>query len=335
MTTSTADTSFGRTALTVARSILSADAMLGEVRRLYELDECIRCELLKFHINDTYLLQTESGDYILRLYGLHARTVAEIRYELELLNHLSAKEISVATPLADREGSLTHPIATGEGVRQLVVFVYLKGVPLAWDASENCARAGRTLAELHHASDDFRSAHSRRAYDETELLDRPLSALQPFVASRSADWTFLQAFADRMRARMAAMADNGLDWGVCHGDLAARNLLKTEDDRLAVLDFDHCGPGYRAYDFAEMFGAAVWKKRSDLWDAFWSGYTQRRPLTPADRDAVPVFLALRHLSMLGMIAERSSYLGTAPMRDTNLDGWLGFLRDCETQHMKG
>ena len=39
------------------------------------------------------------------------------------------------------------------------------------------------------------------------------------------------------------------------------------------------------------------------------------------------------LFMLGMLAENSLDWGTVAIRDTNLDGWLTFLRDCERTYL--
>ena len=321
--------------LPVTRTVVAAKAILDAVRCGYDIDHITGCEMLKFHTNDTYLLTTENEPYILRLYGARWRSVPEIEYELALLRHVAAKGVPGSVPIQTRCGAWRCPIPAAEGERQLVVFTYVKGAPLTWETIEQCRQAGQTMAEMHEAMGDFQTEHYRRPHDLAGLTDRPLGALKPFLTSRPEAWEFLQRLATRLRARVEDLAADGLDWGVCHGDMAAKNLLHVEDRKLAVLDFDHCGNGWRAYDFAKMFGDAAWAEQDALWEAFWDGYVARRPLNETNKEAVPVFLTLRHLFMLGMMAENALDWGTVAIRDTNLDGWLTFLQQCEQKYLGG
>jgi len=323
-----------RTQLTVTRTVLAAEAILAEVMQAYSLDLPTGCELLKFHTNDTYLLNTVAGPYILRLYGARCRLVSEINYELAFLRHVASKGLTVSLPIAARDGAWTYPVYAAEGTRHLVVFTYVIGSPLTWKTHAECRIAGRSMAQLHAAADDFECEHERRSLDLAELIDRPLAVLHSFVKSRPEAWDFLQRLGIRLRDQITALAAEGLDWGACHGDVAIKNLLQVADDELAFLDFDHCGPGWRAHDFAQMFGDAAWAKRTDLWEAFWDGYVEQRSLGAADKRAVPIFLTAWHLFMLGMMAENSPNWGTVAIRGTNLDGWLTFLQDCERKYLQ-
>ena len=66
-----------------------------------------------------------------------------------------------------------------------------------------------------------------------------------------------------------------LEWGACHG--------------------------WRAYDIAVFrWGRALNKQGEKLWEAFLEGYMQYRAIQPMDLAAVPLFVAMRQIWLLGM-----------------------------------
>jgi Ser/Thr protein kinase RdoA (MazF antagonist) len=284
-------------------------------------------------MNDTYLLTARGHRSIIRVYRARWRTPSEISYEMELLSHLAARGVSVSVPLAARDGSLIRPLSAAEGIRYLVLFTYARGTPLSWMEAEHCYRAGKLLAALHVASEDFGSEHERFRLDLGYLIDAPLAVVQPFMAHRPEDWRYLEGFAGRLRARAEAAVGADLDWGVCHGDFSSTgNFHVAEDHTLTVFDFDLCGPGWRAYDLAPIQRAARGYKNSAIWDTFLKGYTETRPLAAADLAAVPLFHTVNHLWSLGMRAGNVAKWGALFMGDWYLDWQLTFFRNWEAEH---
>jgi Ser/Thr protein kinase RdoA (MazF antagonist) len=317
----------------VTHSILSAVTVLAEVAQAYPIDTPATCQLLMPGMNDTYLLTARGHRSIIRIYRARWRNLSEIGYELELLNHLAARGVSVSVPIAARDGSLIRPLSAPEGTRYLVLFTYARGTPLSWTEAEHCYRAGRLLATIHVASEDFRSEHRRFRLDLGYLIDAPLAAVRPFLAHRPDDRCYLEAFADRLRARIEAAVQASSDWGVCHGDFSSTgNFHVAEDDTLTVFDFDLCGPGWRAYDLAPIQRAARGYKSSIIWDAFLKGYTETRPLAAADLAAVPLFHTVNRLWSLGMRAGNVAKWGALFMGDWYLDSQLTFFRNWESEH---
>jgi Ser/Thr protein kinase RdoA (MazF antagonist) len=319
----------------VIHSTLAPDALLAEVARAYALGAPVACQLLKRGLNDTYLVATRGGRYVARVYRARWRTPSEIAYELELLGHLAARGVPVAVPVPARDGTLARTLAAAEGPRQLVVFSYAQGRPLAWGEAAHCRLAGRLLAAVHAAADGFASAHARAPLDLEHLVDRPLAALRPFLAHRPEDWRYLEGLAGRLRARAAAAAAAGLDWGVCHGDFGGGNIHLGEDGTPTVFDFDLCGPGWRACDLAATRSVAMGDKQGGAWEAFVGGYAEARPLGAADLAAAPLFHALCHLASLGVFADNVAEWGILDMSDWLLDRELAFFREWEAEHPEG
>jgi Ser/Thr protein kinase RdoA (MazF antagonist) len=224
---------------------------------------------------------------------------------------------------------MTSLVAVPEGTRPLVVFSYARGVPLAWTETQS-QLAGRLLASIHTAADDFVSRHTRADLDLDYLVDRPLRTLRRFLMHRPDDWVYLETLAERLRRSVSGLREH-LRWGVCHGDFGAKNIHTDEAHTLTVFDFDRCGPGWRAFDFALVMWAATGRKRKDIWHSFLRGYQETRILGAADLEAVPLFHALAQLSGLGLIAKHADTFGRLRIDDVNLDAWLTFFRRWEME----
>jgi Ser/Thr protein kinase RdoA (MazF antagonist) len=317
----------------VSHSIMSGGAILALIMQGYALESSAVCRLLKQSLNDTYSLAAGQNQYIVRVYRAK-RPAGEISYELELLVHLAAKGVPVAVPLPAKDGRLALPLVAAEGVRYLVIFTYVPGSRLTWTKHHQGYLAGRLLAAVHGASDDFASTHCRPCLDEAYLIDTPLAAVQPLLEDRRASWMYLEELAGRIRFRLRAAARAGLDWGVCHGDFGAKNMHITDDDKVSVIDFDFCGPGWRAYDFASVRRAAIEQGGSILWDSFLRGYTEIRTLAPIDIGAVTLFRGLRQLSMLGVFARNLDEWGISILTQERLERWIRLLSDWEAVYLK-
>jgi Ser/Thr protein kinase RdoA (MazF antagonist) len=77
--------------------------------------------------------------------------------------------------------------------------------------------------------------------------------------------------------------------------------------------------------------AARGYKKSAIWDRFLEGYTELRPLAPADLAATPLFHAINRLWSMGMRASNVARWGALFMGDWYLDAQLAFFRQGEGQ----
>jgi Ser/Thr protein kinase RdoA (MazF antagonist) len=191
---------------------------------------------------------------------------------------------------------------------------------------------------LHTAANDFVSQHARFQLDLRHLVDQPLAALRPFLAHRPDDWAYLQGFANRARERIANLPVGQLEWGFCHGDLHGGNAHIDERKTITFFDFDCGGPGWRAYDIAA-FRQGPQGRQDEAWEAFLKGYTERRSLSQLDLAALPWFVALRHLWLMGLHAANTPDWGCSLLSDDYFDGGgvggLEFLREWEAKHLNG
>jgi Ser/Thr protein kinase RdoA (MazF antagonist) len=331
----------------VIQSLLAPQALVKD----YDLKGPVECKLLAHNLNDTYLVSTAERRYVLRvsqaprIAGRTWRSAFEILYELDLLRHLQRKGSAVAVPVARKSGTLLNLIQAPEGPRVAVLFTYAPGEPVrpAKQTPALSTAYGRSIAEMHTASDDFSSAHPRFSLDLAFLLDTPLKVIQPLLIHRLHDWSYLLQLADFLKARIAQLSMQALDRGACHGDAQGGNAMLSGANRLTFFDFDVCGTGWRAYDLAVFYwGMALGKSRlgwddqqvERLWAAYLEGYQTSRPLGEPDLKAIPLFVAVRHFWFFGLNAANWDYWGWSEVDDAFFDRELAFLRAWVTQRIE-
>jgi Ser/Thr protein kinase RdoA (MazF antagonist) len=270
-------------------------------------------------LNDTYLVSSGAERFVARVYRAGYRAPEEIGWELELLLHLAARGVPVSVPLRGGDGCLLRGLSAPEGSRQLVLFSYAAGVPLRWESERDSALAGRLAASVHAAADDFVSEAPRRALDLEELLERPLRAVEPFFAHRRDDFRWLVGMSASLGDRIALAADDGLDWGPCHGDFGVGNVHAANGRRVAIFDFDFAAPGWRAYDFVAAWRIGGREERSTAWRAFLRSYETTRAVPWPDQSAVGLLDAAARIWSFGLRATRARESGAARVSDSYID----------------
>ncbi len=113
-----------------------------------------------------------------------------------------------------------------------------------------------------------------------------------------------------------------------HGDVIRANAQVSADATVTVLDFDLCGPGWRAYDVASYLAVAG---TAEAQQAFLAGYQEIRPLGEAEIGWLPLFEAARHIFSLGIPAMNAHHWGSVALSDRNIDDALQSLRRCLTE----
>lgn len=195
---------------------------------------------------------------------------------------------------------------------------------------------GKLAAQLHTATETFQSLHQRAALDLEHLIDGPLRSIEPMLVHRPEDWEYLQAVTERLRRRIMELAGSVLNQGFCHGDLHWGNARTQGDNTVTLFDFDCCGVGWRAYDLAVFHWAArLRKKEEHQWPAFLRGYRAVRTIHEREIRAIPYFVAVRHLWLLGLHTGNRQDFGMAWMKDAYFDEAIEFFREWEAEHLNG
>jgi len=206
----------------VLASILSPEALIHDVLPGFAVGEIDQCSFYSGGFNHTYRLRTAEGrSYWLRAYRLGWRTLDDIRYELDVLNHLKHKGFPAAQPVPYRDGQYFCAVAAPEGQRYVALFTEAPGqeISYAHEPEQVAQHYGRAVAQMHNALEDFSSPQRRFHLDIPYFTARPLRYLEPFLVDRPDDWAYVQHFAQILRQQLLRLPAAELEQGFCHGDL--------------------------------------------------------------------------------------------------------------------
>lgn len=318
-------------------SILSTTALITDVLPGFGIGEVAACQFFTGGFNDTYRVRTAEGViYYLRIYRASWRTLPDILYELDVLNHLQRKSFPAIRPLPYRDGKLYDALEAPEGRRYAVLFTEAPGKLISYDQEpEQVAfRYGQAVAQLHNALNDFSSAHQRFHVDLELLIDSPLRRIAPFLSHRPDDWSYLQRFAADLRRQIVDLPASQLEQGFCHGDLQGYHANLGADGVMTFFDFDCGGCGYRAYDLAVFRWCSRLKGQESVWwQPYLRGYRSTRALSELDVQAVPLFVGARYVWHMGVHTQNAADWGCEWLGDEYFDEKLKFLRSVEEDYL--
>ena len=319
----------------VTYSILSVKALAEEIRSAYG----IAVAAVKFYstgFNDTYQLQcADSTLFYFRVYRKMWRSLEDIHYEVDVLNHLEKKNYPAIRPQRRLDGGQITTFHAPEGTRYGVLFSEARGKEISYgdDLEQMSFRYGQAEAAMHLAMDDFHSVHQRAPLDLDFLTMSVLTNAEPFLKHRREDWTYLQAFAANVRRRLTDLPITDLPQGFCHGDLQAYHCNIDEHGVMTFYDFDCGGPGTIAYDLAVFrWCGRLQEQEMERWEPFLRGYQQVRLLSDLELASIPLFVACRYLWHISVHTLNAPDWGMGWLNDAYFDGRLQQLRQLATDY---
>lgn len=264
--------------------------------------------------NIVYRAETPEGPRALRLHRPGYRSRAELLSEMEWMEALAEQGLNVPHPVPSDRGHLIEFL----GDQPVSLLSWLPGAPAGagerLDVADRLGFArqlGRVIADMHHASDQWAKPRgfTRPHWDFDGLLgDAPLWG--PFWDNpdlSEPDRQTLLAARDKARLRLAGI-ERDLDYGLIHADILTENVL-VADGRLALIDFDDGGWGFRDFELATFLMRFLdAPDYPALRAALIDGYATRRRVSPGVLD---FFILLRALTYPGWIIPRRDEPGGA------------------------
>jgi homoserine kinase type II len=254
--------------------------------------------------NTNYIVHTTHGPFILTLY--ERRTArGDLPFFLGLMEHLAARRISCPTPVRDLEGRNLNELAG----RPAALVTFLEGFWVRRPMTAHCAAVGRALAALHMGGEGFALKRVnalglsawRPLYDRfADRSDEIAPDLGPLIASEL--------------AHLEGHWPKGLPAGVVHADLFPDNVFFLGDRLSGLIDFYFACNDALAYDVAVCLNAWCFEKDLSFnitkGRALLRGYEELRPLTPAEREAMP--LLARGAALRFLLTRAYDWLNTPP-----------------------
>ncbi|MCG8508891.1 MAG: homoserine kinase [Rhodospirillales bacterium] len=223
-----------------------SDEDLTEFAAGFGVGEVLSCKGIAEGIENTnYLVETESGRFILTLYEKRVKR-EDLPFYLGLMEHLSGKGIPCATPLKTEDGKTLHELCG----RPAALVTFLPGMWPKRPTPVHCAGLGEALARFHLAGSDF---------GLTRPNDLSISGWRPLLEA-SLD------HADSVRPGLAgdlaeelefleAHWPEGLPAGVIHADLFPDNVFFRGETLSGLIDFYFACNDIFAYDIAVCLNA--------------------------------------------------------------------------------
>jgi homoserine kinase type II len=230
--------------------------------------------------NSNFLLQTETGSYILTLYEKRTRA-EDLPFFLGLMDHLAAQGFPCPTPIHDRAGRALGRLAG----RPAAIVSFLNGVWPRRIQSFHTAQLGEAMARMHKAGASF---------GQTRANDFGLSRWRPLFAE-------IGARANEIAPGLADLIGRELDtleadWpkdlptGVIHADLFPDNVFFIGEKFSGIIDYYFACTDAYAYELAICLNA--WCFEADYSfnitkaRLMFAGYQKVRPLDSAELAAL-------------------------------------------------
>jgi homoserine kinase type II len=232
--------------------------------------------------NSNFLLETQTGRYFLTLFERRVRE-DELPYFLGLMRWLADRGYPTAAPVVDRGGNILKRVRG----KPAAIVAFLSGLSVRRPSVAHCREAGQGLAKLHDAAKGY---PGRRANDLGHGAWAPMFAKLEGAADH-----LKSGLADRIRADLDDLAGawpSDLPAGPIHADYFPDNVFFRSGRFAACFDFYFACDDALAYDIGVALNA--WCFEADgafnvtAAQAFIAGYQQVRPLSPAEREALPI-----------------------------------------------
>ena len=261
-------------------------AELGNLAAAFDLGVVQHSETIAAGtINTNLALVTERGRYFVRLN--EGKAEADVAWEARLITALAAAGVVTPPPLVAKDG---RPYA--ECMRKWAsVFPWREGQHVSADhvTPAIAETFGAALGDLHHAGLELPSGWRRGSiYDHDHLASR-FDRLSR-VDDRAINYALAILREELAIAKAGFALRKAATQGIIHGDLFRDNVLWADDRISAILDFEQASGGSLVYDLAVCINDWCWTiyPRLDLAAALVAGYQRVRPLTAADRTALPI-----------------------------------------------
>ncbi|MFK7859325.1 MAG: phosphotransferase enzyme family protein [Granulosicoccus sp.] len=298
-----------------------------------------RVALLTVSENATFVITDGNGQrcHVVRVHRPGYHTLSEIQSELKWIEALRREEVVLTPrPIPLKNGGAIASFQDGDETRYMVAFEFMLGEEPSTEHSlnEGFRQLGSITARLHQHVLHWKppASFARKIWNfETTIGPTPHWGFWEQSPGLTAEGKILLArTVDTIKTRLDVYGAGPDRFGLIHADLRLANLL-VDDDKLAVIDFDDCGFGWYAYDFAAAISFMEEDPQvPDLLQAWISGYRDVGVLSEEDEGMIPTFIMLRRIMLTAWLATHSETPTAQELGVAFLDGTLRMARNMET-----
>ncbi len=235
--------------------------------------------------NTNYILNMESGRYILTLFEPRRVDTAHVPFFLSYATHLADAGIPAARAVVNRQGRLSGTLMG----RPAAIMSFCDGAHPAVITPDLCHQAGTLAAQIHVAG---------AAFGQTLPNDYGPSRWHAWLAGMAehlGDIAFgLHAAVEHELNAYDGTWPDDLPRGAIHGDLFPDNVFFNGGKVSGVIDFHFACTDMLAYDLAIMINAWCFDEAAVFqparYEHLMAGYQAVRPLNNEEKAALPLLL---------------------------------------------
>lgn len=265
-----------------------------------------KIELLDNVANFVYQFQSEDQWKILRITHSSHRSEDQIIAELDWIEFLFERGVSVARPILSRNQRFTEPFPVRNSYFTAVAFEFAPGQlienadPDAWNPTL-FQNLGRIMGKMHKASRDYnpqKLKEKRSHWYEDDLIQNARQYL-PLDQMQAADEL------EEILSQFSQLSTSPDDYGLIHGDVNPTNF-HVDNGKITLFDFDDCSYNWYINDIAvamplysSMFKKSDWETRLCeyiVW--FMQGYKEENHLNDKWLNLLPICMRLQNLITL-------------------------------------
>jgi CotS family spore coat protein len=216
-------------------------------------------------IREVLELKTTTGDFVIKKFKL---SKDELFYSLAAMRHIKQKGFPVPNIIPACSGEL---FIEKNGMKYFVMEC-LKGQEIRYSDKNCLSLATQSLAFFHRATHGFAPPYcpgkSQWGTWKVHFKDRIKEMLEWKDAAQKEDTLFCEMYAKQVdhwieealyaidllsnsRYQEISLIEHDLR-GFCHHDLAYHNILITDENRIALVDFDYAISDIRTHDLASL-----------------------------------------------------------------------------------
>jgi len=245
----------------------------------YTLGEMLAYEGISAGIENTnYFVDTQRSQYVLTLF--ERLNFKQLPFYLELMRHLSQRELPVPEPQENRAGGLMSELKG----KPCAIVSRIHGRWIESPTAAQCATIGTLLARMHEAGRDF--AHFQPNLRGLGWWKSTVPELQPFLDDATFQLLAEEVVHQDSFQRNAAFEK--MPQGPVHADLFRDNVLWDADHVRGVIDFYFAGCTLWLFDLAVTMNDWCVHLEDGSWDppratALIEAYHAARPLNDLER----------------------------------------------------
>lgn len=256
------------------------------------------CFLLLNELSEVYLIETESVNYIFKIYWAMHTHLEMVKGEVELLNSLHDKGARISYPIKSQSDSYIIQFQSVNGDAYGVLYFCAEGRVVFYMDEEQVAAVAREIATMHNITSGLHLAHERNHLNIDDLLFQPLIEIKAAFIERPEDYAFLVDISNKVKVKLKDIDFKQCSYGYCHYDLLPNNFHFNDSNQVTFFDFELSGEGllindlvsFNAHYFLQlMHGRITFEEANRAFFLLIKNYTKVRPINSVEIEVFPYF----------------------------------------------